>query len=50
MSNNKEDKEMDGYSFEAVNTERSQWEIYKALVKVYYSIVEPGFMPLKLLK
>ena len=34
MSNNKEDKEMDGYSFEAVNTERSQWEIYKALVKV----------------
>ena len=34
MAGNKEDNDMSGYSFEAIDTERSTWQTFKALVYV----------------
>jgi hypothetical protein len=34
MSNNREDKDMSGFSFEAVQTKKSAWQMFKALVYV----------------
>lgn len=39
MSNNKTDKDMTGFSFEAVQTKKSSWQMFKALV--YVSTIVP---------